>query len=300
MAERPPTAGRRYVFWNNKGGVGKTTLCFHSATHYAREHPELKVLVVDMCPQSNVSLSLLTHYNRPPFASPPTQPRRSRGKTPSRQPVQEPSRKQPARSCRFTPYNASDPAGSSQTSQTSMPLFDPKVMQQGQETAATIAMSREIPSKTVVGYLQQELITPGRSDKKAESYFVVRVGKYNPSVEENLYLLCGDACLDLISKMLEHKRQGPPVPNILDPWGEVTTCLDKFITNFIEQSSGNWVVFIDTNPALTLYTEMALAAADRLIIPCSADVYSKHATAVLFWMIYGIESQSNPILDSPA
>lgn len=48
-----------YVIWNNKGGVGKTTLTFHMATHYAMENSNRKVLVIDLCPRANVSIALL-------------------------------------------------------------------------------------------------------------------------------------------------------------------------------------------------------------------------------------------------
>jgi cellulose biosynthesis protein BcsQ len=48
-----------YALWNNKGGVGKSTITFHLATRYAQLNPERKVLVIDMCPQANVSMILL-------------------------------------------------------------------------------------------------------------------------------------------------------------------------------------------------------------------------------------------------
>lgn len=48
-----------YAFYNNKGGVGKTTLCQHAASLYAEKHPSKHVLVIDMCPQANVSQFLL-------------------------------------------------------------------------------------------------------------------------------------------------------------------------------------------------------------------------------------------------
>jgi cellulose biosynthesis protein BcsQ len=48
-----------YSFYNNKGGVGKTTLCFNSATLYAHNNPETQVLVIDLCPQANISQYLL-------------------------------------------------------------------------------------------------------------------------------------------------------------------------------------------------------------------------------------------------
>ncbi|WP_376958164.1 AAA family ATPase [Azospirillum sp. A26] len=50
---------RVYSFYNNKGGVGKTTLCCNLATNYAANNPSKKVLVIDMCPQANASQFLL-------------------------------------------------------------------------------------------------------------------------------------------------------------------------------------------------------------------------------------------------
>ena len=50
---------KSYVTWNNKGGVGKTTLTFHMATQYALDHSDKNVLVIDLCPQANVSSALL-------------------------------------------------------------------------------------------------------------------------------------------------------------------------------------------------------------------------------------------------
>lgn len=49
----------RYAIWNNKGGVGKTFLSFIIASEYAHENPDKAVIVVDMCPQANLSEILL-------------------------------------------------------------------------------------------------------------------------------------------------------------------------------------------------------------------------------------------------
>ena len=48
-------AGMKYAIWNNKGGVGKTFVTFVTACEYARQHPNEMVVIVDMCPQANVS-----------------------------------------------------------------------------------------------------------------------------------------------------------------------------------------------------------------------------------------------------
>ena len=45
----------RYAIWNNKGGVGKSFLSFILGTEIAARDPEGHVILVDMCPQANLS-----------------------------------------------------------------------------------------------------------------------------------------------------------------------------------------------------------------------------------------------------
>ncbi|TWU59503.1 ParA family protein [Crateriforma conspicua] len=48
-----------YAVWNNKGGVGKSTITFHIAARFAEQNPDTNVLVIDLCPQANSSMMLL-------------------------------------------------------------------------------------------------------------------------------------------------------------------------------------------------------------------------------------------------
>lgn len=50
---------KSYVLWNNKGGVGKSTITFHISSVYAELNPDKDVIVVDMCPQANSSSMLM-------------------------------------------------------------------------------------------------------------------------------------------------------------------------------------------------------------------------------------------------
>lgn len=50
---------KSYVMWNNKGGVGKSTITFHVASVYAEKNPDRDVVVIDMCPQANSSSMLM-------------------------------------------------------------------------------------------------------------------------------------------------------------------------------------------------------------------------------------------------
>ena len=44
-----------YSIWNNKGGTGKTSLSFQAVSRFANKNADKKVLVVDLCPQANLS-----------------------------------------------------------------------------------------------------------------------------------------------------------------------------------------------------------------------------------------------------
>jgi cellulose biosynthesis protein BcsQ len=50
---------KSYVIWNNKGGVGKSTIVFHIASMYAEQNTDQNVVVIDMCPQANSSMMLM-------------------------------------------------------------------------------------------------------------------------------------------------------------------------------------------------------------------------------------------------
>lgn len=54
----------RVIFWNNKGGTGKTTLAFQLLNEYAYQNKDKKILVIDVCPQANLSELLLGGLNQ--------------------------------------------------------------------------------------------------------------------------------------------------------------------------------------------------------------------------------------------
>lgn len=49
----------KFSFWNNKGGVGKSFLTFALACEYAIKNPDEEVMVLDLCPQANLTEMLL-------------------------------------------------------------------------------------------------------------------------------------------------------------------------------------------------------------------------------------------------
>jgi len=52
-------------------------------------------------------------------------------------------------------------------------------------------------------------------------------------------------------------------------------------------------MFIDCNPSFSLYTQIALASADRIILPVMADDSSRRAIQNAFSLIYGLKLPSD-------
>lgn len=125
--------------------------------------------------------------------------------------------------------------------------------------------------------------------------YLTSVSEYNNQVPANLFLLCGDTNLELVGRHLEQIRSLMAVFDD-NPWMNVTTSIQSFIegsqgriTGVTENQDGQeWVVFIDTNPSFSVYTEIALAAAKKLIIPINADDFSKEAVRAMLNSVYGI------------
>lgn len=205
-----------YAIWNNKGGVGKSYLTFQIACEYAKQNPDKKVLVVDLCPQANASSMLL-----------------------------------------------------------------------GGITDGEIALERIHAlenKKTISGYISERLVSPYRTINSADKY-ITKVNDINYNVPNNVYLVVGDEELEIQASGILHASQAPNVP---DSWRLVHLWVKDLISDIQNSwSNSENAVFIDCNPSFTIYTELALSAADRLIIPFSADYSSKRAVKSVLSLVYG-------------
>lgn len=200
------------------------------STRYAKQNPRESVLVIDLCPQANVSMALL---------------------------------------------NSEEIPGSTQLSQ----LYKENM--------------------TVSFYFQRSVECG--STVKAED-FLTQAYTHNTKVPENLFLLCGDMDLELVGRHLDHVRSGPVLPRH-NPWLNVTSSILTFIegspgkSDGVTKSDADWVVFIDTNPAFAVYTEIALAAARKLLIPINADDFSVQAVRAMLDLVYGIRQEGEEALE---
>ncbi len=216
---------KNFAIWNNKGGVGKSTITFHLSSRYAETHPDEDVLVIDMCPQANVSMMLLG-------------------------------------------------GGTS-----------------GEKHVLTKCIQQT--PQTVVGYITQELSNAQGTLPLNPNKYLSQVCQYNGNMPNNLYLLCGDGNLEPIASAIVGYANMPPIVPGDEPWVRVHSIIRKFINQFSvdrETNHRNVTVFIDTNPAFGVYTELAIVAADKLICPVNADDSSRTAATAMMILLHG----SNP------
>ena len=154
--------------------------------------------------------------------------------------------------------------------------------------------------------IYQLLPTPGTRDQVTNLKplsvtnprdFLIRVRDFNRSIPSNVFLLGGDAVnLELMAPSLEQKRQKEISKESIfcyNPWVYIASCVRYFIEGFenmkgvTTDGDSDWVVFIDTNPSFSIFTEMAIVAAQRLIIPANADDFSREAIKATLSLVYG-------------
>ncbi len=208
-----------YAFWNNKGGVGKSFLCFVAASEYAQKHPEVDVYVIDLCPQANLSETLL-----------------------------------------------------------------------GGQNVGGRALERQIlkPGRpTIAGYFEARLSSPFSALVDVSQYVIVPHSS-NRLVPSNLHLVCGDNLVEILSEAIRQASQ-LVLPN--DAWSKVLSWVRDLVFQLQDLSGDrDSVFFIDCNPSFSIYTQQALVASDRLVIPFTPDESSRRGVENVIALLYGVSS----------
>ncbi len=154
-------------------------------------------------------------------------------------------------------------------------------MERGEESLDHLSI--RTPRQTISGYVEDRISSPYVNPKTGQR-FVINVSQQNPRVPSNLFLVCGDEQLEIQASRV----RGATTPGPTDAWRIVHT----WISDLIEDIQNSWdqentTVFVDCNPSFSIYTELAMSASDRLIIPFSADGSSKRAVRAALALLYG-------------
>lgn len=210
----------KYAFWNNKGGTGKTTLAFQTICEFAKQNPAKSILVMDCCPQANLSELFLGSL-------------------------------------------------------------------QGNGGNNLLRLQGGQIRQTIGGYFERRLLTPYSPPAISSDDFISIPSQFNSSVPQNITLLAGDPLLELQANTMHSMANlSSPVTN---NWAAVINWLNDFI---IRLSSSYDYVFSDLNPSFSLYTQIALATSERLILPVMADDSSRRAIQNAFSLVYGLRLPS--------
>ncbi|WP_302139477.1 ParA family protein [Halomonas alkalicola] len=207
-----------YAIWNNKGGTGKTSLAFQAVTRFAEKNPNKKVLVIDMCPQANMSEILLGG-------------------------------------------------------------------QEGEGSKNLLVQQGKTPRSSIGGYFDLRLKAPFSPPVYSANDYVSHPKDMNVEIPGNIDLVCGDPLLEL-QAIAMNTLANADIPGV-NSWLSVIDWLKELLSN-LEYD----YVFIDTNPSFSMYTQIALAASDRVVLPVMADDSSRRAIQNAFSLIYGLKLPS--------
>jgi chromosome partitioning protein len=138
--------------------------------------------------------------------------------------------------------------------------------------------------KTIGGYFDTRIASPHKVTEE-ESRYILHVHDYNSHVPGNLWLLAGDPSLEIQAQVIS-QIGGQTLPS--DAWKNVHNWLSDLLEACTKKVKGEVNVFIDCNPSFSAYTELAMAASERLIIPCSSDGSSARAIDNVGALLYGI------------
>lgn len=140
---------------------------------------------------------------------------------------------------------------------------------------------------TVGGYFQLRLPTPYSKPRFDAEDFIVEPHQFNSNIPANISLVAGDPLLELqANTMYTMANVSSPVMN---NWYAVVSWLSDFLSEVEDRYDA---VFLDLNPSFSLYTQIALAASDRVILPVMADDSSRRAIQNAFSLIYGLKLPS--------
>ncbi len=143
------------------------------------------------------------------------------------------------------------------------------------------------PRLTISGYVEDRILSPYVNPQTGARY-ATQVRPLNSPIPANLFLVVGDEQLEIqASRVSAATNPGPQ-----DAWRIVHTWISDLIRDIVASwNDADHTVFIDCNPSFSIYTELALSASDRLIVPFSADGSSKRAVRAVLALVYGVARQ---------
>ena len=146
---------------------------------------------------------------------------------------------------------------------------------------------------TIANYIQNRYKNGRDSILGSESSYFVDVSKINKKLPRNLKLVPGDTDLDICSILISEWGNSL----LRDSWKKSRMILAELVDSFARNTNQDRdkIVFIDCNPSFSPYTELAILASDRLIIPCTADHASIRGVNNVFDLLFDFNARRDII-----
>ncbi len=154
-------------------------------------------------------------------------------------------------------------------------------------SARLLALQHKSPRCTVGGYFQARLPSPYSMPSINPADFISHPSQLNSGIPSNIDLVCGDPLLELQSNAVNTLANNQ-IPGT-NAWIKVIDWLTEFLGLVANDYD---TVFIDCNPSFSMYTQIALSSADRLVLPVMADDSSRRALQNAFSLVYGLQLPS--------
>jgi cellulose biosynthesis protein BcsQ len=143
------------------------------------------------------------------------------------------------------------------------------------------------PRCSLGGYFQLRLPSPYTPPPFNTHHFITKPNEYNDAVPKNVDLVCGDPLLELQANAVN------TLANQNIPGTNAWIAVIDWLKNFLDQITNDYdTVFLDCNPSFSLYTQIALAATDKIVLPVMADDSSRRAIQNAFSLIFGLKLPS--------
>ncbi|HZS79842.1 MAG TPA: ParA family protein [Herbaspirillum sp.] len=143
------------------------------------------------------------------------------------------------------------------------------------------------PRCSIGGYFDTRMPSAHQLPQFDAGNYITNAHQHNKFIPKTIDLVCGDPLLE-IQAIAMNSLANIQIPGV-NTWLTVIDWLRDFLGKIKNDYD---VVFIDTNPSFSMYTQIALAATDRIILPVMADDSSRRAIQNAFSLIYGIKLPS--------
>lgn len=157
----------------------------------------------------------------------------------------------------------------------------------GQGSANLFTLHSAPTRRTIGGYFEKRLPSPFKSPVVNVKDYLCQPSTFNAAIPPNLDLIAGDPIVELQSNPVA-TLSNTQIPGT-DTWLAVT----DWLRDLLDTTDGTYdFAFLDSNPSFSVYTQIGLAAADRLVLPVMADDSSRRALQNAMSLVFGVQLPS--------